>query len=114
MTRRNSLFVVIALICLAAGGWLMMRPVTQGPASDGWQTTQAEITAVEPLGDGTYAYSVTYTPTAADGHTAESITQHALGVPRPPVKGQTLKIRYRIQEPVIFEILDELQWRTGD
>ncbi|PID63123.1 MAG: hypothetical protein CSB44_02675 [Gammaproteobacteria bacterium] len=80
-------------------------------ASSGWQNTQAEITNVQPLGDGSFAYSITYTPsTGPDGKAAEPISQHAFGVSRAPVLGQKVEIRYRAEEPVIYELLNELQW----
>ncbi len=81
-------------------------------AESGWQNTLAEVSHVEPLGDGTYAYSITYTPSVGvDGKQAEPISQHAFGSARAPVLGQKVEIRYRAQEPVIYELLNELKWR---
>ncbi len=103
----KKLLAGVLLVLVAIGLWTMRT--TSG---EEWQQTRAEITSVERMDDGTYAYSLTYTPVWPDGRTEEPISQHAFGAAKAPVLGQQIEMRYLAQEPVIYELLGEMKWEA--
>ncbi len=109
---RTALIRLLLLAALAAG-LLIAVSLWRGhsTADDGWQKTEGAITAVEQMDDGSWAWSLRYTPTGPNGQPAEPITQHAFGAPKAPVPGQSVALRYRTEEPVIYEILEPLDWQ---
>ncbi|PID35351.1 MAG: hypothetical protein CR964_00020 [Rhodobacterales bacterium] len=107
--NRKLLLAALAVILLALAGLWALR----APSATPWQETQAEISFVERMDDGTYVYSLTYRPTGPDGRALEPISQHAFGVKQAPVLGQKIDMRYMREEPVIFELLGKIQWQAG-
>ncbi len=104
MKKALLLLVVLGVAVGAYWSWTSRAPDTAA-----WRETTATITDVQRLDDGTFAYAIRYTP---EGENGEPIAQYALGVPQEPVDGQSVKMRYRVQEPVIYELLEELKWRA--
>lgn len=85
-------------------------------AQQDWVETTAKITEAEELEDGVIGYSVTYhseqsTAVNTDGEAINGeMTVHQFGAEKLPVEGQTIKIRYLRDEPVIYEILSDIQF----
>lgn len=83
--------------------------------SQAWAETNATIT-VEKLESGEYGYSIEY-PTPESSLLDDNgekvlgpITQHGV-VDREPISNQTVRIKYLKEEPVIFELVDQIQFK---
>ncbi len=80
-----------------------------------WQQTEATLEDVQDMGDGTYAYRLRYNVTRsravnADGDAISGpIEQVAFGVSSRPLEGQTLNIKYHVDEPVVYQLLEPVQ-----
>ena len=109
------LFVLLSLLTLSACK-PSAREAAKAPADEKWAVTTGQITKVAKLDDGTYGWTLVYsaeksTATNADGQPIKGpIEQHFLGKPRKAVDGQKIKLRYRRDEPVVFELLEEIQY----
>lgn len=84
------------------------------PATEEWAETKGVISNVESI-DGRYAYMITYDApesTAVDQAGKEikgPIEQSGL-FEKKPVNKQEIKLRYRRDEPVMFELQEEIKF----
>jgi hypothetical protein len=81
-----------------------------------WAETTGKITNVTLLNDGTYAYTLVYNADRSTARNADGvlikgpIPQHYFGQAKKPVDGQKIRMRYMIEEPVIFELLEYIRF----
>lgn len=79
-----------------------------------WAESVALLTNVEKIGDR-FAYMITYDAPESTAVNAEDqpikgpIDQSGL-LDRKPINNQKIKLRYRQDEPIIFELLEEIKF----
>jgi hypothetical protein len=131
MNKTTSLIVVLLNVVCVSGCMSSSRepnPPTSVAGKDhvpkhGWAETTGSISNITTLPDGKYVFSLIYragqsTAKNADGRQINGeIEQHCLGKSRRPIAGQALRLRYMIEEPIIYELIDEIKYAepaTGD
>jgi hypothetical protein len=93
-----------------------VRPVTKLEKTESkWAETKGTIMNVTRLDDGTYAYTLTYTSDQSTAHNSDGekitgpLSQHGSKI-RQPVDGQTIRMRYLREEPIIHELLEDMKY----
>jgi len=83
---------------------------------DAWVETTAEIVNIDIFEDNTWMYSYRYEVTESTAVNNEGIPikgpieQHTMIEGKKPIPGQKIKMRYRKDEPIIFELLEEVKF----
>jgi len=99
------------LLCAAA-----LSGCTKPASPSEWAETTGRITNVTTLPDGTFGYTLTYSADQSTARNSEGVSikgpvpQHYLGKHKKPVDGQPLKMRYLREEPIIFELLEDIRF----
>jgi len=106
-------YVLAPIICLL--GFLFACEGRDSSSQDSpWAQSIGTLT-VEELEDGSYGYTITYSIPESTAVTTEGskiqdpIQQHGMSQ-RKPIDKQKLKLKYMKEEPIIFELIDPIQY----
>lgn len=84
-------------------------------ANSDWITTNGRIEGVEVMDNGRYGFELVYevSPfTNSEGVLTEgSIRQIYMDAEKAAVEGQVIRLRYRQDEPVIYKLLEAIEYR---
>jgi hypothetical protein len=79
-----------------------------------WTETIGTITESAKMNDGTYAYTLEYNVVGGsainmDGELIQGkLPQHIFNVKKQAIEGQKIKLRYNKEEPMFYELLEEI------
>ena len=80
-----------------------------------WHDTEAVIENIQKMEDGTFAYSVSYTVSESTAKNMDGdlivgpLVQQVYGQTTRPKSGQEVTIKYRIDEPIIYKLVDKVE-----
>jgi hypothetical protein len=104
--RRHLLLLAVGITATAILLPRLIRKLGQKPIPDGWDKTFINIRNIEAQGNG-YAYTLTY-PYQVNEET-KTMEQNVLD-DRKPVESQFISAIYSQKEPVLFELLELIQY----
>ena len=106
--------VGLGLAALSLIVWAALRGFAQ---EEIWAETLATITVGEAAKENGYDYTLTYeAPESiavnADGQPVKGPI-HQMGISKQePLTPQTLRLRYRRDEPILFQLVDEIKYKN--
>ncbi len=74
-----------------------------------WVSTNGTINNITVLDDGTYGYELNYEIEVKDKG-KDTINQFYLGQKQKPIENQVIKMKYLVEEPVVYELLEPIKF----